>query len=879
MAAVVTRSIAKWLIVLALAVALLPSPLVADSLIAIKVDVQPPFPLPDEEIRLRLKVEDRRGGVLANAKVVAIAWMESGDNPGMAAMEGGGSSRTVPVRIVGQPLAEPGTYHTSARLPMSGRWRLQVWANSGGANGKVPLELDVLSSKAPQGIDWLLISVIAAIGIVMFAGIWRLRSVPTLARTGSNGGSAVAVSSANLLNLRWLRSVLRSRWYPLAFQVVTAAFLAFSLVLLLVGAPVAHDNFGSAVTWVLWWPLLPLLFLLFGRIWCAICPMSALSDFVQRLCGRKGGVPSALRRWGVWLIFAAFLFITWFDVAFGLASSARSTGYLLLLVTTGVVATGVLFERRAWCRYLCFIGGLSGNYAMASAVELRATPEVCRKCKTLDCYRGNDRAPGCPMFEYPRAMNSNRCCNLCARCIKACPHDSLRLSLRQPTAEVATPGRGRWEEALLAAGLLAIVATQTFIMLSPWADLTGWARKSIGVGGGLLFTLLFGSGLLLAVAAVFAVSAVSGRLRGETAGVNLLRYAYALIPLGLMGHLAHNLNHILGEGKSLFQTLFRLLRQPDYGAPAFVSAATVQILQFVLVFTGTAMALYVIWRLSGPSEKSGKTTYRLAGLPHALLVLVTTAAFLWMFGQGMVPRMQMAGTAHEEVSPALIEAAKASVRAFVGSNLDLAYVHLEEHGYQDIILRGGDRYYFVDIANNMVVSTFNSRPNLGAVSRVPYGDVARVAVEYALRHYPNLANYGLQFVETDEVSPYTGGYVFQWRQFKEGVGTPNQVKIITDGLGQVAIFSARDTQVTVPTTPVFDQETALTAAKSLIDFEPTKASAALDIGPELSGRQVLRWTMLLEGSRPDGEQSGRVPRSEVVVDALSGELLSVVKWN
>ena len=153
---------------------------------------------------------------------------------------------------------------------------------------------------------------------------------------------------------------------------------------------------------------------------------------------------------------------------------------------------------------------------------------------------------------------------------------------------------------------------------------------------------------------------------------------------------------------------------------------------------------------------------------------------------------------------------------------------------------------------------------------------------FAMKHYPSFAKYDLQSVETNEQSPYTGGYVFQWRQFKEGVPTPNHVKVVTDGLGQVAIFSARDTQVTVPATPLVDKEMALAAAKSLVDYEPTRASATLDIGPELTGRQALRWTMLLEGTRVEGGPSGkdsRASRAEVVVDALSGEVLSAVRWN
>jgi len=54
---------------------------------------------------------------------------------------------------------------------------------------------------------------------------------------------------------------------------------------LLAGPDSAHDNAGTALMWVLWWPILPLVYVVFGRFWCAVCPFAALSDLVQKLVG------------------------------------------------------------------------------------------------------------------------------------------------------------------------------------------------------------------------------------------------------------------------------------------------------------------------------------------------------------------------------------------------------------------------------------------------------------------------------------------------------------------------------------------------------------------------------------------------------------------
>jgi polyferredoxin len=64
---------------------------------------------------------------------------------------------------------------------------------------------------------------------------------------------------------------LRSRWYPGIFQ--WAASVVFLVVVhqLLLGPGAAHDNLGTALTWVLWWPLIPIMFVVTGRFWCAAC--------------------------------------------------------------------------------------------------------------------------------------------------------------------------------------------------------------------------------------------------------------------------------------------------------------------------------------------------------------------------------------------------------------------------------------------------------------------------------------------------------------------------------------------------------------------------------------------------------------------------------
>ena len=94
-------------------------------------------------------------------------------------------------------------------------------------------------------------------------------------------------AGGNLLNNRWINAFLRSRWYPGVIQWPTLFIFMLIMFELLLDPTAAHDNFGTAMTWVLWWPLIPIIFLFLGRFWCAICLFATVNDLVQKFVGNN----------------------------------------------------------------------------------------------------------------------------------------------------------------------------------------------------------------------------------------------------------------------------------------------------------------------------------------------------------------------------------------------------------------------------------------------------------------------------------------------------------------------------------------------------------------------------------------------------------------
>ena len=449
-----------------------------------------------------------------------------------------------------------------------------------------------------------------------------------------------AARSRDLMQHRAVAAVLRTRWYPGALQVPVAAVFGLVAYQLLAGPDVAHDNAGTALMWVLWWPLLPVAFLLLGRLWCAVCPFATLSDLVQRAVGLYRPVPRFLKAYGIWLIDASFILITWADHVWGVVGSPWGSGVLLLLLTTSVVVSGALFQRRAFCRYLCFLGGLAGNYGRTGMVELRADPAVCRTCTSkAACYNGTESVAPCPLFSFPRTMDSSADCNLCANCIKACPHDGITLTVRAPTRELWFVRRPRIEESLLAMAIMGIVLIQNVTMLTVWDDVLDAVAATTGVTQpSVVFTVAFVLAVAFPVWLLVAASWVAAPASKESVRANVARFGYALIPLDIAAHLAHNLFHLLAEGGSVVTTVGGLVGLAGPADPAVVGTGTIQVLQYLLLAAGTGASVYTAHRVARARHHLVARRRRVLA-PYVVMVLGLAALNAVLFALPMAHRM------------------------------------------------------------------------------------------------------------------------------------------------------------------------------------------------------------------------------------------------
>ena len=453
----------------------------------------------------------------------------------------------------------------------------------------------------------------------------------------------IQASKKNLMNTPWIARTVRSRLYPGVFQSIVAAGFVLIAYELLVGPSTAKDNFGTALMWVLWWPLIPIIFVFLGRFWCAICPFGTLNDLVQKFTGAQMAPPTFLKNYGIWIIDGLFLLITWADHVFGIVESPLGSGVLLLLLTTSVIASGAFFQRRTFCRYLCPIGGMSGNYARTGTITLRANTDICSTCKAKAvCFNGGDKAPECPLGQFPRTMESGAECNLCARCIKNCPNDSISLQVGVPTRELWSIRKPKLAESFLAMAIMGIVLVQNLTMLNIWQRAVDGIRNLTGISNtAMLFTMVF------VVAVGFPVSTLiyAAKFTADRFGDNWQKwfatFGYAMIPLDIAGHVAHNLFHLLGEGKAIWFTAM-----PFFGQQATPNASSdlvaipiIQVLQFSIVALGTIASFYAVYRIAKVNALKINHSWKPIAFPFLLMITMFMVINVGMFSLPMMPRM------------------------------------------------------------------------------------------------------------------------------------------------------------------------------------------------------------------------------------------------
>ena len=442
---------------------------------------------------------------------------------------------------------------------------------------------------------------------------------------------------------RHAKQVLTHPFYPRAVRWFLIGWLAILTYSAFWGPHDARVNFAAVMSWIVWWPLLAVSFLLLGRVWCAFCPMGALSDLVHQKMGLNLSAPKVLKkRWlAAGLLGIAIIYQAWIEEVTRASSSAPVTGLIVWSFAAGAILCGFVFERWTWCRHLCPLGAWCGVFAMSSLVEVRADTSIClaKRCKGIYCYFGRENLPGCPFHQVPRIMDTNRYCSTCGNCLKACPNDAIRIHLRWPSQEFFTQKKEMLENSLISVAAVGVVAFQLFVMTDKWAIIYERASKlPLFSNDAVLYGVCILAIVGLAIALFISVSRLYARLTGQPYQQEMCRFGFAFLPIALMGHIGHNLGHLLTGHRLIPGAIASLIGQ----APA-VPIEEIPInwpwvaLEIILVLIGLGMS---IWALrSVCSARRVICPRQPAAIPYLGLAVFFAVALMWLFALPMLTRV------------------------------------------------------------------------------------------------------------------------------------------------------------------------------------------------------------------------------------------------
>ena len=190
----------------------------------------------------------------------------------------------------------------------------------------------------------------------------------------------------NMLDMPWLRRFLKSAWFQPVFQIPVLLIFLIIIVAGLFDIQQGDRNIATLLMWTIWWAAIVFTFVLVGRIWCMMCPFGAIQDWIGRLISMNRDFPKPLRN--IYMSSFIFLSLTWWDSYSGIVNKPSLTAYLLIGFFAVAIGMALVFKGRAFCRYVCPIGGLIGIYSMFSPIELRnRCLDVCRGHKVKECIK------------------------------------------------------------------------------------------------------------------------------------------------------------------------------------------------------------------------------------------------------------------------------------------------------------------------------------------------------------------------------------------------------------------------------------------------------------------------------------------------------------
>ncbi len=435
-----------------------------------------------------------------------------------------------------------------------------------------------------------------------------------------------------------LFSLKKSRIFPFVLQVTLFLCLGFLLVVLAAPSGIKSLNTGMLVLWHIWWPLIPFILLLTGRLWCSICPFSSTAIVLNRLFPFQLLKNTFLLKNRVLFGLCAFVIIITLDNVFSIASNQLYTLYFFLSLIALLVGMAIVFDHKTYCNVICPFNLFAHLYKHVSFLRIVKSNNPCGSCNrhnwvplTLlgqDIQKaGNDKK----QMEQSSPL-TNRDWRNSLECLKKCKTNGTRIHVVNPFSSGFHDEQPSMVEAFAPSLIIGLFAISVFSKSNYSTNIFFTLQASYGID---LNAFLF----LSTMVALLAVLLFNILVLGIT--VNLLKIdkkvviksLYCLIPMLLLFHLSIALKD--ARGVVSLQYVYSCLSFLDTYIP---KKNVLQLVSYGLSVTGILLSVFILFRFIWDSYLSKvKATSLFIVLLGSVFIInsilaLTTNNYLQYFG-------------------------------------------------------------------------------------------------------------------------------------------------------------------------------------------------------------------------------------------------------
>ena len=315
--------------------------------------------------------------------------------------------------------------------------------------------------------------ILVAPNLLLCGGLGLLAAIPfaglalARARTASRAGRRIDLFQ----RFPWLKRIVKAPSFQFNLALPMLAVFWFAILAGLVGTKVSGRNAGPMIVWVLWLSALILVLVpLGGRLWCTVCPLPLMGEWLQRqrLFETRWTWPAWLS--GAWPRVLFFLLLGTFSTT--LVALPPATSWMLIGLVLIALLTSFFPQPRLFCRHLCPIDSYISLYSTTGRVMVRAvSPEACEHCTEHFCLTGSIKGWGCPYGLRVSEIDRNNDCGACMECVKTCAYDNVAVFWRPAGRDTRIAGNGEAWQAIV---MFALACLYCFVNLGAWDRIRDW---------------------------------------------------------------------------------------------------------------------------------------------------------------------------------------------------------------------------------------------------------------------------------------------------------------------------------------------------------------------------------------------------------------------